>query len=333
MAAGIIAMPLRAQPPEPTLTLAEYRAELAEAITQLEAVSEKEAGPVIEQLQEHLATLGTVSLASDEQVTPISILGGIDASNDETATERDLDRPYTPREIALARLHGAVAQIDASANDNTAARLAILKEVLARPEFNTPQSLWDRFWQWLENLLDEWLPNSSSMVGAGWLSLLIRLIPWGIAIVVLAVVLWLLSYWLQRILRSFVTDARITTLADDDDMPATAAEARQQAHAAAQSGHYRDAVRRLYLAALLQLAEHDLITYERSLTNREVLVRVPNDSPIRPHLEPVIATFDQVWYGVREPDLATFHAYEQEIDTLAAIAARTAAASPQRGGA
>ena len=48
----------------------------------------------------------------------------------------------------------------------------------------------------------------------------------------------------------------------------TVAEARQQARSAAQSGNYRDAVRRLYLAALLQLAEQDLIAYERSLTDR-----------------------------------------------------------------
>jgi hypothetical protein len=153
---------------------------------------------------------------------------------------------------------------------------------------------------------------------------LIRLVPWIVTGIIVAVTIWLLSYWLQRLLRSFVSDARISELAGDDDLPRSAAEARQQARAAAQSGLYRDAVRRLYLAALLQLAEHDLITYERSLTNREVLTRVPVDSPIRAHLEPVVATFDQVWYGVREPDQATFNAYEHEIDALAAVAERAA---------
>jgi hypothetical protein len=55
------------------------------------------------------------------------------------------------------------------------------------------------------------------------------------------------------------------------------------------------------------------------------------DSPIRPHLEPVVATFDQVWYGVREPDQTTFTTYEQEIDTLAAVAQRVAADPARRG--
>jgi hypothetical protein len=160
---------------------------------------------------------------------------------------------------------------------------------------------------------------------------LLRLLPWLISILIVATVIWLLSYWLQRLLRSFVADDRVTLTPVDDDLPRSAAEARQQARAAAQSGLYRDAVRRLYLAALLQLAEYDLIPYEQSLTNREVLIRLPNDSPIRPHLEPVIATFDEVWYGMHEPDGATFAAYEQEIDTLAAVA-RRAAPDPTRQG-
>jgi hypothetical protein len=235
------------------------------------------------------------------------------------------------RTVALARLRATLAQIDAAPTDNTAARLALLDEILARPEFNRPLSLWERFWQWFERMLAEWLPDRPAAGNAGWLAFLLRALPWIITTLVVAVVIWLLSYWLQRVLRSFVTDARAAGINGDDSLPATAAEARQQARAAAESGYYRDAVRRLYLAALLQLSEHSLITYERSLTNREVLVRVPNDSPVRQHLEPVVATFDQVWYGVREPDQATFTAYEREIDTLSAVAAANAADLSKQG--
>jgi hypothetical protein len=209
--------------------------------------------------------------------------------------------------------------------------LAILAGILARPEFNTPMSLWDRFWRWLENLISRWLPDSQMGGNAGWLAFLLRALPWIVSVIIVAAIIWLLSYWLQRFLRAFVPDERVLELAGDDDLPRSAAEARQQARAAAQLGHYRDAVRRLYLAAILQLAEHDLITYERSLTNREVLVRVPKDSPIRAHLEPVVATFDQVWYGVREPDQATFTLYEQEIDALAVVTQRASADQANRG--
>jgi hypothetical protein len=330
----LIALPLRAQTSSESgqsLSLAEYRAELAAAVAQLEAVPAEDADSVIEELQDRFAAITEVEFPSGEQVATQSLLDDIFSSTDDNVSTVAPAPLVTSQEIALARLRGAMAQIDASVNDNTTTRLAILAEILARPEFNTPLSLWDRFWQWLENLLSQIFPDSEAAGDATWLSLLLRLVSWIVTILIVAAVIWLLSYWLQRLLRSFVNDARVYALMGDDDLPRSAAEARQQARVAAQSGLYRDAVRRLYLAALLQLSEHQLIDFERSLTNREVLTRVPTDSPIRPHLEPVVTTFDEVWYGVHEPDQATFTAYEQEIDRLAAVAERTAVDSARRG--
>jgi hypothetical protein len=329
----MVAVPLRAQSNGQSLTLEEYHTELLTAVAELEAASEAEADPLVAELHARFEGFTTVELPSGEEVSIRPILEGLPLAGDEEIPPNEAEGRPPLRELALARLRGAVAQIDASATDDTAARLAILEDILARPEFNTPLSLWDRFLRWLENLFSEWLPDSTTNTGSGWLALLIRLVPWLVTILIVAAVIWLLSYWLQRLLRTFVADARIIAPVTGDDMPSTAAEARQQARTAAQSGHYRDAVRRLYLAALLQLSEHELITYERSLTNREVLVRVPDNSPIRPHLEPVVATFDQVWYGMREPDQATFTAYEQEIDALSAVAARAAAIPERQGGA
>ncbi len=345
--ATLMAWPVHAQEAGRTVTKAEYRAELEDAIAALEAASDIEVAPVIRLLQEQFATITHVTLdtgaTNDDARTTIavsSILADLDPEFVGEINVGDEAQHFSAREVALLRLRGAIAQLDAIPTDNTEARLAKLRAVLARPEFNTPMTLWDRFWRWLTRWVSDLLPARGAISEAGWLGLLIRLLPWIVAIATLAAILWLLSYWLQRILRAFVTDARTAGMHDDGDLPATAAEARQQARAAAQSGNYRDAVRRLYLAALLQLAEHDLIAYERSLTNREVLGRVPEDSPIRPHLEPVVATFDRVWYGIREPDQATFHAYEQEIDQLAAVARRTPAGTlpthssrPERGSA
>jgi hypothetical protein len=51
---------------------------------------------------------------------------------------------------------------------------------------------------------------------------------------------------------------------------------------------------------------------------------MPDANPLRPHLQPVIDVFDEVWYGVREPDQTTFTAYAHEIDQLGEIAGRAA---------
>lgn len=327
----LIAASLRAQSPDDPLTLAEYRAELLQLIDELAAASPEEEEATVSAIQEHLETLTHVKIADGEVVNIRSILADYSLLREEGQDFYAETLLSSPKDVALTRLRSAVAQIDASVNDNTAARLVILAEILARPEFNSPMSLWDRFWQWIEQLISDLFPDSQSGDNAGWLAMLIRLLPWIIAIAFVAAVLWLFSYWLQRLLRAFVSDARLEAETGDDDLPRSAAEARQQARAAAESGLYRDAVRRLYLAALLQLAESHLITYERSLTNREVLVRIPPDSPIRPHLEPVIATFDRVWYGIHEPDQATFATYEQEIDALAAVAQAAVSDVARRG--
>jgi hypothetical protein len=337
----LVVTPLRAQAPSPTLTLPQYRAELADAIQQLETAPDDKVGETIDQLQKHFATITHVTYGGTHTVAVVSILADLSTgkadntttptpSSDTTVTDT-IAVVLTPRDAALARLRGAAAQIDHSASDNTTARLELLQEILARPEFNTPMSLWDRFWQWLRNLLSRWLPDSEAGSGNGLLAWLVRAVPWVISVGIVAVITWLMTYWMQRLLRSFVKDARLDKAAAGNDLPRSAAEARQQARTAAQTGQYRDAVRRLYLAALLQLSELNLIHFERSLTNREVLTSVAADSPIRSHLEPVVDTFDQVWYGVQEPDQATFDAYEQEIDQLAAAATRAAAHAPDQG--
>ena len=79
---------------------------------------------------------------------------------------------------------------------------------------------------------------------------------------------------------------------------------------------YRDAVRQLYLSALLSLHERNLITYQPSDTNREVLTAIRNQPHLYQQLQPVIATFDDVWYGVHEPDRTTFDSYVVAVEEL-----------------
>ncbi len=137
---------------------------------------------------------------------------------------------------------------------------------------------------------------------------------------IIAIVL-LLAYWLRGLLSGFVANADADEDEDAaDDLPQTPAEARQRAAGAANVGNYRSAVRNLYLAALLTLEQHGLVPADRSLTNREVLGRVDSTHPLRPHLQPVVETFDDVWYGVHEPDAGTYAAYAHSIDELETLA-------------
>ncbi len=296
-------MLVRAQTQPPIISLEAYKARLANTLQALEQMASAPANQRTENLtsvQKDLAAIQKVRLPSGQLVTLQPLLGAV---ADKLPTQ----------EIALARVQLVLDQLNAAADDNTAARLALLQAVLAQPEFNTPVSLWDRFWRWLRSFLPELDTNPVSQ-GTG---TVMRLLVWAIAGIGGILLIFLLSYWLQSLLGNFVTDfeARRRS-AKGMELPLTASDARRQASALAQIGNYRDAVRQLYLAALLSLEERHLLTYDRSLTNREVLAQLREHPSVQNHLQPVVATFDNVWYGIQEPDQATFTDYEREIDQI-----------------
>ena len=264
-----------------------------------------------------LASVDRLQLPSGAEIAVAPLLG----AEDEALTQ----------DAAAARVATLLAQLDAANNDNTAARLAVLDKVLAGPAFQQGESWWDVFRRWLAEWLDRLLPDSapasSNSGAAGRAS---DLIAWSIGIVGIVAIVLLLAYWLRGLISGLVANADADNDRDAaDDLPQTPAEARQRAAGAANVGNYRSAVRNLYLAALLTLEQHGLVPADRSLTNREVLGRVGSTHPLRSHLQPVVETFDDVWYGVREPDAGTYAAYAHSIDELETIAEQASKESHQ----
>ncbi len=269
------------------ISLADYRAELAAA---LDGLQRDDSPPL---------PSAPVLLPSGDTMTPAPLFS-----------------PETDKSAAQARLATSIEQIDLSANDNTAVRLAALERVIDRLDISQA-SLWDRFLRWLWDWLDRLLPQTSPIAGGALGGAAITLVGWvAIAGATLLLVL-LLGYWLRRLLAGVLTGQNSDNpLGGPDGLPASASQARQQASQLADDGNYREAVRRLYLAALLRLRELGLIRFDTSLTNREVLARMNPSAPARAHLEPVVETFDRVWYGEQEPDKTAFDTYSREIDAL-----------------
>lgn len=292
-----------AQPQNTSLPFDDYveLIEIAEAA--LVQAAPDEADAILAEQVRHLAAVEAVQYPSGQVVTVDPLLG-TDAS------------PSLTPDAALARLRTVRAQLAAAENDNTPARLAALEAILARPEFNTPISLVERIAIWLRDLLRRWFPNLNLGSSPDIDPRVFEIILWFLGGIGVITIIVLLTGWIRRLAESLLSEAEAERPDLFGDLPRTAAEARQQAQEAAQSGAYRDAVRRLYLAALLRLAEARLLPFDPSLTNREVLARLRPDSPVRPHLEPVVATFDRVWYGIQEPDRATFDRYAAAIDAL-----------------
>lgn len=239
--------------------------------------------------------------------------------------EENPDLPEAPAlldaiEATVARLTLVADQIDRMDQDQTSARLAVLEEVLARSDFQTQLSWWERFTRWLSELWRAYFPETEGDgILAGTLG---RIVGWALGIAGLIAAVVLLVYWLQSLLGGFASGSSIAANAGaEDDYPVSAQQARAQAIESAKVGNYRSAVRQLYLSALLTMEEEGTIDYDRSQTNREVLAQVDGNSPISSHLRPVINTFDDVWYGIQEPDQETYAGYMQEVDQLTQAAA------------
>jgi hypothetical protein len=212
-----------------------------------------------------------------------------------------------------ARLRALLGQLEAAEGDDTAARQALLTEVLSGAAFQQPPTLWERFLRWLAAHLPEPSENpqvARQLEASGWLVV-------GLG---LAGGLWLARRWLRRLLLELVADADLGSAGALSDLPPSSAAARDQAAALAQIGNYREGIRRLYLAALLQLEERGLLRYDRSLTNREYLGQLRQRPALQARLAPIVGTFDDVWYGVHEPDAAAFADYAAAVADLEAAA-------------
>lgn len=279
----------------PPLSLGDYRRTVEQSLARL------------------LDSLTSVALVNGERVTVAPLL------NDDIAVE-----------AAQARLQVVLAQLDSAAGDRTADRLAALEQVFASPAFQRGESLLDQVRRWLANLFSRLLPEPQPSAGVNPIGeRMAQLTGWIAVGVAATVLLFLLVRWLQTVLKAFVAESDHKT-DDANALPATPAAARQAASRFAQSGDYRSAVRHLYLAALMTLQERRIVPRDPSLTNREVLARTPADAPIHTPLAEVVDIFDDVWYGVHEPDAATFEHYRATVDKLARTAVPTGAEEGQR---
>ncbi len=276
------------------ISLSAYRERLTDALSQLDN------GVDLETVQADIAAIKQVELSDGRILDVVPLLEGIENTDD-----------------ARARLKTALGQLERIDSDRTADRLAALDRASRRLDLDR-LSLAERIRRWLDDLLERMRirPRQQTSAGGALGRIVGSVAGWGFVVVGSLLLAVLLSYWLRRFLGGILTDSVARPRRTESGEPATAAEARKQASAQAQSGDYRQAVRSLFLSALLHLREGGLLHYADSQTNREVLASLPPQSPARPHLEPVVETFDQVWYGIREPDEQTFNAYRREVNAL-----------------
>ena len=116
-------------------------------------------------------------------------------------------------------------------------------------------------------------------------------------------------FFVRQIRRNLITEARD---AEDDfskDTIVTERAALNHSEMAAASHNFREALRFLYLSAILHLQERGILTYDKSLTNLEYLHALQMRVELQDALRPVIQVFDEVWYGYKPCNADTIENY------------------------
>jgi len=100
----------------------------------------------------------------------------------------------------------------------------------------------------------------------------------------------------------------------------TSSELVEAGLAAARTGDFRAAVRKLYVALLYELAELNLIELEDSATNHEYLGKVSRFAVLAQPMRYLTDRFDYVWYGMFPSTEEDFEAYFLKYQEAAASA-------------
>jgi len=314
------------------ISLAEYRARVAQAaialdsLSSFEEISDKERDAQISSTLSNIRKSIPQTLAVEWNGAPMQVNNSwledalkqyeefyapkvIRGSGDDDT----LIRARRSRLLAsiTERLHALTERLDevlkakagALSKDEEKARLA---SILQRPEYNKAAQesalsrLWERIRRWLRDLFPERDPEQ---VEAGrrvpFLSKLAELLVIALA---LAAIAYAAGKFLPRFLRNRggrrreKREARVVLgerLAPDQ----TALDILSEAERLARSGDIRGAIRKGYIAILCELGDRKILSLAQHKTNRDYLRALAERRPLYGEMQVLTDSFENHWYG------------------------------------
>jgi hypothetical protein len=188
--------------------------------------------------------------------------------------------------------------------DNKVYTKGKMESILARPEY-APQAqgpnallrVIQDFLQWLEQFLPRF-----PRVGSGGSSRVASLLQVVVVVVALLVVLYVARILLRRFKTSPRKRARkkrkaLIILGEQLKPEDTASDLLSEAEALARQGDLRAAIRKAYVALLVELGDRNLITLAQHKTNRDYLNAVKNIPLLHSTMRTLTDSFERHWYG------------------------------------
>jgi hypothetical protein len=317
--------------------VSEYQKHLGQAITALDSLAqiadENETIPAFE-------TRTTETISSVRQLLPANEtveLGQQTFTVDNSWLQTELDKFKTAsaaerpvlREQVIERLQAIKERINevesaAAASNDKDQKAKKLAEILRRPEYarkvkeeSAIGRLWRQFWKWVESLIPK--PKQIAPGVAGIFSKIAQIF---VILLALAVLIFVARLFLPRLLqnrrakRKVKEEARIV-LGERLEPDQSATDLLSEAEALARAGDLRAAIRKAYIAMLLELGERKIIVLEQHKTNHDYLRAVRRVERLYPNVKQLTDSFELHWYGLAratETDWQTFRSgYQQAL--------------------
>jgi hypothetical protein len=180
-----------------------------------------------------------------------------------------------------------------------------LESVLARPEYATEAQgenalvrVIRDFFKWLEKFLPRPRPGTPGRID--WITRIAQIVVIGLAVAVLIYVLRTLLVWYSGRSRKPKTskkrEARIV-LGERLEPEATSKDLLSEAEALARQGDLRTAIRKAYIALLVELGDRKLISLAHHKTNRDYLNSLRSAPQLHSRMRGLTDSFERHWYG------------------------------------
>ncbi|HSK63057.1 MAG TPA: DUF4129 domain-containing protein [Pyrinomonadaceae bacterium] len=298
------------------LSSADYEQNLHRAIQALQEVEEiEEAGSPYYYQNELNRALTTVrdALPAQQSVQGSDEVCNVDNTwlHDELTELEGASADKRPDQIArvIERLQALEERVAyerraATEADNKVYTKGKLESILARPEY-APQAqgpnallrLIQDFAEWIERHLPKFpRVRSGGSSAVGWL----------MQLAVLVVALLVMFYVARILLRRFRGSPRkraskkrkaVIILGEQLQPEDTATDLLSEAEALARQGDVRAAIRKAYIALLLELGDRNLITLAHHKTNRDYLNAVSSVPLLHSAMRALTDSFERHWYG------------------------------------
>jgi uncharacterized protein DUF4129 len=315
-------------------TLDDYHSRVSKAVSALDSLSqndETETQTQIESRVEHTVNMVRLLLPETEMVewenesVVVQNKWVHEALDDYRKQQGDKAalalRSLTERLRALEQRLVEVKTAESRSGVSGAEASNKLKEILSRPEFGTKKdagTAFERIWRQIQRWLSSLLPKRRELSpgSANIATLVAQVFVITIALAVILYVLFKLipRFFRGRARRKKVKDEPRIVLGDKLAPDQSAVDILAEAEALARQGDLRAAIRKAYIALLVELGDRKIVSLAQYKTNRDYLRAVRKKEPLYSNMVALTESFERHWYGfvgATENDWTDFRAVYQ----------------------